>query len=96
MVDSNILIALVIIAVTQMVKMVSPRVAGWVTILVAFVVAVVISVLSFALPGDVIGIAHVSIGGAIVSALTAIGITVAASKAGGGGAGDGTTVRYER
>lgn len=94
MVDSSILIALVIIAITQMIKMASPKVNGWITILIAFVVAIVISVLSFVLPTDVIGIAHVSLGAAIVSALTAIGITVAASKAGGGAAGDnGTVVR---
>ena len=60
MVDATILIALAIIAITQMIKMVSPRVGGWITILVAFVVAVVISLLSFALPAEVIGITRVS------------------------------------
>ena len=92
MVDATVLIALVIIALTQMIKMASPRVGGWVTILVAFVVAIAISLLSFVLPTEVIGIPHVSIGQAIFSALTAIGITVAASKAGGGAAGDGSTL----
>ena len=94
MVDATVLIALVIIAITQMIKMVSPRVGGWITILVAFVVAVVISLLSFVLPAEVIGIPQVSIGQALFSALTAIGITVAASKAGGGAAGDDSTPNY--
>lgn len=92
MVESSILIALVIIAITQMIKMASPKVSGWITILIAFVVAIVISVLSFVLPTELIGIERVSLGSAIVSALTAIGITVAASKAGGGSAGDDNKV----
>ena len=91
MVDPTLLIALTIIALTQMVKMASPKVNGWVTILVAFVVGIVISVLSFVLPTEVIGIGHLSVGNAIVAALTAIGITVAAGKAGGGTSGDTST-----
>lgn len=88
MVDATILIPLVIIAITQMIKMASPKVSGWITILIAFVVAIVISVLSFVLPTEVLGIPHVSIGGALISALSAVGVTVLASKAGGGASGD--------
>ena len=90
MIDSAVLIPLVIIAITQMIKMASPKVNGWVAILVAFVVAIVISLLSFVLPTEIIGIPHVSIGGAIISALGAVGVTVLASKAGGGARGDET------
>lgn len=93
MVDATILIPLVIIAITQMIKMASPKVTGWLTILIAFVVAIVVSLLSFILPTEVLGISHVSIGGALISALSAVGVTVLASKAGGGAAGDGSTVR---
>lgn len=89
MVDSAILIPLVIIALTQMIKMASPKVNGWITILIAFVVAIVVSVLSFVLPSEITGIVHVTIGGAVISALSAVGVTVLASKAGGGSAGDG-------
>lgn len=91
MVDPTILIPLVIIAITQMIKMASPKVNGWITILIAFAVAIVVSLLSFVLPTEVIGIPQVSIGGAIVSALSAVGVTVLASKAGGGASGDNGT-----
>lgn len=90
MVDATVLIPLVIIAITQMIKMASPKVTGWITILVAFVVAIVVSVLSFVLPSEITGIGHVTIGGALISALSAVGVTVLASKAGGGAAGDGS------
>ena len=92
MVDATLLVSLVIIAITQMIKMASPKVTGWVTILVAFVVAVLISVLSFVIPTEVIGIERLSIGGALIAAFGAIGITVAAGKAGGGAAGDESTL----
>lgn len=88
MVEATLLIPLVIIAITQMIKMASPKVTGWVTILIAFVVAIVVSLLSFLLPSEVLGIPHVSIGGALISALSAVGVTVLASKAGGGASGD--------
>ena len=92
MVEAAVLVPMVIIAITQMIKMASPKVTGWITILVAFVVAIVMSLLSLALPTEVIGIPRVSIGEALFSALTAIGITAAFAKAGGGAAGDGGTV----
>ena len=92
MVDATVLIPLVIIAITQMIKMASPKVSGWVTILIAFVVAIVVSLLSFILPTEVLGIPNVSIGGAIISALSAVGVTVLASKAGGGATGDESTL----
>lgn len=88
MVDATILIPLVIIAITQMIKMASPKVTGWITILIAFVVAIVVSLASLVLPASITGIEHVTIGGALISALSAVGVTVLASKAGGGAAGD--------
>lgn len=90
MVDPTLLIALVIIALTQMVKLAFPQINGWLTIFIAFVVGILISVLSFVLPTEVIGIERLSIGGALIASLTAIGITVAAGKAGGGSPGDET------
>lgn len=88
MVDPTILIPLVIIAITQMIKMASPKVTGWITILIAFIVALVVSIASVTLPSTVTGLPHVTIGAAIISALGAVGVTVLASKAGGGASGD--------
>lgn len=82
--ESIIFISVVIIALTQMVKMALPeRVHGFITILIALVVGVVVSMLA-----EPLGLATVSIAEGIVGALGAIGITTATSKAGGGTVGD--------
>ena len=88
MVETSVLIPIVIIAITQMLKMANPQIKGWATIVVAFVVALVVSIASFLLPTEVIGIPKTSIGMAIFDALVAIGITASAAKAGGGASGD--------
>lgn len=87
MVDATIFIPLIIVAVTQMVKMALPQVTGFVTILVAFGVGVVV-----ALVDTSIGVTDVTIAGGLVAALGAVGITALASKAGGGAKGDDTVV----
>lgn len=84
-------ISLVIVAVTQMIKMASPKVLGWVTILVALVVAVVI-----ALVDTVIGVTDISVAGAIMAWFGAVGLSSLAGKAGGGTAGDGTSTHLSR
>ncbi len=76
-------IGLVIISITQMVKMALPRVTGWITILVAFVVGVLVAVFDAH-----IGLADITIAQGIQSALAAIGGTTLFSKAGGGASGD--------
>ena len=86
MVDANIFIPLLIIAVTQMIKMAFPRITGFVTILVAFMVGVVV-----ALVDKEIGVVDVTIAQGLVLALGAVGITALASKAGGGAKGDDNT-----
>lgn len=86
MVDAALFIPLIIIAVTQMVKMAFPQVTGFLTILVAFVVGVVI-----ALVDKEIGVVDVTIAQGLVLALGAVGITALASKAGGGAKGDDNT-----
>lgn len=91
MIDAAVLIPLVIVAITQMIKMASPKVTGWITILVAFVVAVIVSLSSLVLPVEVIGIPRISIGAALFNALVAIGITASFAKAGGGASGDNST-----
>lgn len=83
MVEASIFIPLVIIAITQMLKMAFPTITGFVTIIVAFAVGTVV-----ALVDGAIGIEDISIAQGLVSALGAVGITVLASKAGGGAKGD--------
>ena len=77
-------LSVVIVALTQMIKMALPeRIHGFVTILIALVVGVLVSLFA-----DLLGIAETSIAEGIVAALGATGITTAASKAGGGTSGD--------
>ena len=77
-------LSVVIIALTQMVKMVLPeRVTGFVTILIALVMGVLVSLFA-----DALGVLPTTIAEGIVAALGAIGITTATSKAGTGTSGD--------
>lgn len=89
LVQASLFIPLLILAVTQLIKMAVPAVKGWVTIVVALVVGVVVALID-----TNIGVADITIAQGLVYALGAIGISVVASKAGGGAAGDGTT--YQR
>lgn len=85
LVAASLFIPLVIIAVTQMVKMALPQVTGFVTILVAFAVGLVVALID-----QLIGVTDVSIAQGLVFALEAVGVTTLASKAGGGAKGDDT------
>lgn len=85
MVEATIFIPLLIIAVTQMIKMAIPQVTGFLTIAVAFVVGVIV-----ALVDTEIGVVDVTIAQGLVLALGAVGITAIAAKAGGGARGDDT------
>ena len=80
-------ISLVVVAVTQMIKMAVPQVSGWVTILVALLVAIVIALID-----TLIGVADISVAGAIVAWFGAVGLSTLAGKAGGGASGDGSTL----
>lgn len=86
MVDAIVFIPLVIIAITQMVKMAFPQITGFLTIVVAFIVGVVV-----ALVDRSIGVTDITIAQGLVYALGAIGITAVAAKAGGGAKGDDNT-----
>ena len=82
--EALLFLSVVIIALTQMVKMALPeRVTGFITILIALVMGVIASLLA-----DLLGLAPTSIAEGIVAALGAVGITTATSKAGGGTSGD--------
>jgi hypothetical protein len=59
------------------------QVRGWVTIIIAFAVGIVISLVDSA-----IGVSDVTIAEGLVASLGAIGISTAFSKAGGGARGD--------
>ena len=91
LVESALFIPLIIIAVTQMAKMALPQISGFVTVLVAFGVGLVV-----ALVDVLIGVKDISIAQGLVSALEAIGFTALAAKAGGGAKGDDTSTHYQR
>lgn len=82
--EAMLFISVVIIALTQMVKMALPeRVYGFVTILIALAIGLLVAIFDTAL-----GIEDITIAEGIVAALGAIGISTVASKAGGGAKGD--------
>lgn len=85
MVEAVVFIPLIIVAITQLVKMALPQVSGWVTVVIAFVVGLVV-----ALVDTSIGVTDITIAQGLVYALGAIGISTLASKAGGGAKGDET------
>lgn len=83
--ESVLFLSVVIVALTQLVKMALPeQVHGWLTILVALVMGIVASLLA-----DWLGLDATTPAEGIVSALGAIGISTAFGKAGGGVDGDG-------
>lgn len=85
--DAIVFIGLVIVAITQIIKMFVPAVNGGVTVIVALVIGVLV-----ALVDQFIGVVDITIAQGIVAALSAIGLSSLAGKAGGGTAGD-TTAR---
>jgi hypothetical protein len=86
MVEAAFFIPLVIVAVTQMIKMAIPGIKSWVTVLLALVVGILIAVVDGA-----IGVTNITIAQGVVFSLEAIGITAVAAKAGGGARGDNTS-----
>lgn len=83
LVQASLFIPLLIVALVQLVKMALPTVTGWLTVVVALVVGVVV-----ALVDTHIGVQDITVAQGIVYALGAIGISTAFSKAGGGASGD--------
>lgn len=86
MVEAAIFVPLIIVAITQMVKMALPKIEGFVTVIIAFVVGIVV-----ALVDGPIGVTDITIAQGLVFALEAVGVTAIASKAGGGARGDEPT-----
>lgn len=86
--DAAIFVPFLIIAVTQVVKMALPQVSGYVTILVALVVGLIV-----ALTDTAIGVRDITIAEGLLFAGEAVGISVLAGKAGGGASGDGNPPR---
>lgn len=86
MVDATILIGLLIIAVTQLIKAEVPAVKGRITVAIALGVGVLIAIVD-----KNIGVTDITIAQGLVIALSAVGGTVLAAKAGGGARGDGGT-----
>lgn len=85
-IQASLFIPLLIVAVTQLVKMAFPQISGWLTVVIALVIGIVV-----ALVDTKIGVQDITVAQGIVSALGAIGITTIFSKAGGGAPGDNTT-----
>lgn len=83
LVQASLFIPLLIVAVTQLVKMALPTVTGWFTVVVALLVGI-----GVALVDTHIGVQDITVAQGIVYALGAIGISTAFSKAGGGASGD--------
>lgn len=82
--ESVVFLSVVILALTQLVKMALPeQVHGWITIIIAFAMGVLV-----ALFAPMLGIVETTIAEGVVAALGAIGISSAFGKAGGGTAGD--------
>lgn len=82
--EAVLFLSVVVVALTQLVKMALPEaVHGWITVIIAFVVGIVV-----ALVDTLIGVADISIAEGLVASLGAIGISTAFSKAGGGTSGD--------
>lgn len=78
MVEAVFFLSLVLVAVVQMIKMALPTVQSWLTIVVAVGLGIALAFI------DVhIGVTDITIAQGIVIALGAVGISVAAEKAGG-------------
>lgn len=73
--ESTLLIGALIIALTQSVKLLSPKITGIVTVLVALVVGIVV-----ALVDTQIGIKDITVAQGIIVALAAIGVHTTASS----------------
>lgn len=77
MIDSVVFIGAVIIAVTAAIKDTAPRVAGWVTVLVAALLGVLVALLD-----THIGIADISVAQGILTGLSAAGVHTVARQIG--------------
>ena len=82
--EAVLFLSVVVIALTQLVKMALPQqVQGWITIIIALVIGVLASIFA-----NWLGLLPTTPAEGIIAALGAIGITTAFGKAGGGTAGD--------
>lgn len=77
MVDSVVFIGAIIIALTQAVKFVWPKVSGALTIIIAVLVGVVVALLD-----THIGVADITVAQGVLIALAAVGVHTTASKIG--------------
>lgn len=78
-VEATLFIPLIILATTQLIKKAIPSVQGWLTIIVALLLGVLVAVVD-----TKIGVVpDINVAQGIVLGLGAIGISVAANKAGG-------------
>lgn len=76
MLDSSILIGAIIIAITQAIKFLSPKVTGIVTMVIAVVVGAVIALLD-----TNIGLVNITVAQGILIALASVGVHTTATAA---------------
>ncbi len=77
MIEATVFIGAVIIGLTQGIKYLIPNITGWVTILVAIIVGVIV-----ALTDQLIGVTDISVAQGLMIALASVGATTVASKIG--------------
>jgi len=75
MVDSVLFIGAIIAGITQAIKSLLPQVKGWVTILIAILVGVVIG-----LADRQLGVTDISVAQGIMTALATVGVFAAADR----------------
>lgn len=77
-VEATLFIPLIILATTQLIKKAIPSVQGWLTIIVALLLGILVAVVD-----TEIGVVDINVAQGIVLGLGAIGLSVVANKAGG-------------
>lgn len=79
MIDSAVFIGAIIIAATQAIKYVAPKVNGAVTIIIAALLGALVGLID-----THVGIADVTVAQGVMTALAAVGVTTVAGKIGQG------------
>lgn len=76
LITSTLFIGAIIVAITQVLKMLSPKITGLLTVVTAVVVGIVVALLSTPL-----GLDHITVAQGVWTALAAVGVHVVATNA---------------
>ncbi len=77
MVDSAVFVGAIVVALVDALKDLSPKVKGWVTVVVAALVGALVAIL-----GKQLGVTHISIAQGILDGLGAAGVVGVAKRVG--------------